>query len=50
MGYLAQEQKDYASAKKYFELALSYKRHEYKNSIDSKAKFALEQIKNAAKG
>lgn len=50
MGYLAQEQKDYVSAKKYFELALSYRRHEYKTSIDSKAKFALEQMKNEAKG
>lgn len=47
IGYIAQEQRDYATAKKYFELALSYKRHEYKSSIDSKAKFALEQIKSA---
>lgn len=50
LGYMAQDQKDFAQAKKYFEQALTYKRHEYKNSIDSKAKFALEQIKNAAKG
>lgn len=50
LGYIAQEQKDYIQAKKYFEQALTYKRHEYKNSIDSKAKFALEQIKNASKG
>ncbi|MFM8912105.1 MAG: tetratricopeptide repeat protein [Flammeovirgaceae bacterium] len=50
LGYMAQEQKDFAQAKKYFEQALTYKRHEYKNSIDSKAKFALEQIKNASKG
>lgn len=28
----------------YFELALSYKKHEYKNSIDSKAKSALGQL------
>jgi tetratricopeptide (TPR) repeat protein len=45
LGYIAQEQKDFVSAKKYFEQALSYKRHEYKNSIDNKAKAALEQIK-----
>ena len=46
LGYLAQEQKDYVSAKKYFEQALGYKRHEYKNSIDNKAKAALDQIKS----
>ena len=39
-------QKDYPTAKKYFEMALSYKRHEYKNSIDGKAKSALETLKN----
>jgi tetratricopeptide (TPR) repeat protein len=47
MGYIFRDQKDYTQAKKYFELALSYKRHEYKNSIDSKARFALEQLKPA---
>ncbi len=46
LGYLAQEQKDYVGAKKYFEQALAYKRHEYKNSIDNKAKAALDQIKS----
>jgi tetratricopeptide (TPR) repeat protein len=46
LGYIAQAQKDKTLAKKYFEKALSYKRHEYKNSIDSKAKSALEQLKN----
>jgi tetratricopeptide (TPR) repeat protein len=45
LGYIAQEQKDFVAAKKYFEQALGYKRHEYKNSIDNKAKAALEQIK-----
>jgi tetratricopeptide (TPR) repeat protein len=45
LGYIAQEQKDLVSAKKYFEQALGYKRHEYKNSIDNKAKAALEMIK-----
>ncbi len=33
-------------AKKYFEQALSYKRHEYKSSIDSKSRSALEQLKS----
>lgn len=46
LGYIAQSHHDYASAKRYFEKALSYKKHEYKNSIDGKAKSALEQLKN----
>jgi tetratricopeptide (TPR) repeat protein len=45
LGYIAQEGKDYASARVYFSKALSYKRHEYKNSIDGKARSALDQIK-----
>ena len=45
LGYIYQAQGDYASARKYFELALSYKRYEYKNGIDSRAKSALEQLK-----
>jgi len=44
LGYIAQSQRDNAAAKRYFEKALSYKKHEYKNSIDSKAKSALEQV------
>ncbi len=51
LGYLAQEQKDFGAAKKYFEMALAYQKHEYKNSIDNKAKAALDQLKsNKAKG
>lgn len=46
LGYIAQEQKDFATAKKYFEQALSYKKHEYKNSIDNKANAALDQLKS----
>ena len=46
MGYLFQEQGQSVEAKKYFEKALTYKKHEYKNSIDSKAKSALAQMKN----
>jgi len=44
LGYISQSQGDVASAKKYFEKALSYRRYEYKNGIDSKAKFALGQL------
>lgn len=46
LGYLYQSQGDVANAKKYFEQALSYKRYEYKNGIDTRAKSALEQLKN----
>lgn len=46
LGYLEKSRKAYSNAKKYFEMALSYKQHEYKNSIDSKAKAALEQLEN----
>lgn len=46
LGYIAQSSHDYAAARKYFEMALSYKKHEYKNSIDGKAKSALEQLKS----
>lgn len=45
LGYLFLEQGQSAEAKKYFEKALTYKKHEYKNSIDSKAKSALAQLK-----
>ncbi|MBK5280270.1 MAG: hypothetical protein JJE09_15535 [Bacteroidia bacterium] len=46
LGYIAQSQKDYPAAKKYYEMALAYRHHEYKNSIDGKAKSALETLKN----
>lgn len=45
LGYIARDQKDYEKAKRYFELALTYKKHEYKSSIDGKAKSALEELK-----
>lgn len=45
LGYLFLEEKNNAEAKKYFEKALTYKKHEYKNSIDSKAKSALARMK-----
>lgn len=44
LGYLAKDQKDFSTARKYFELALSYPKHEYKNSIDSKARTELELL------
>ncbi len=44
LGYIAKDQKDYVKAKKYFELALSFPKHEYKNSIDSKARTELEWL------
>lgn len=46
LGYISQAQGDLASAKKYYEKALSYKRYEYKDGIDSKAKAALDGLKN----
>jgi tetratricopeptide (TPR) repeat protein len=44
LGYILQSENNLKEAKEYFERALSYKRHEYKNSIDSKARSALAQI------
>jgi tetratricopeptide (TPR) repeat protein len=44
LGYIAQANHDYPLARKYFQMALAYKRHEYKNSIDGKAKSALELL------
>ncbi len=44
LGYISQAQGDLVAAKKYYEKALSYKRYEYKNGIDSKARFALDQL------
>lgn len=44
LGYIAMENKDKATAKSFLEKAMTYKNHEYKNSIDSKAKSALAQL------
>ena len=46
LGYMAKTKNDTAAAKKYFLQALNYKKHEYKNSIDGKAKSALEELNN----
>ena len=45
LGYIFWNAGDTVLAKSYFTKALSYNKHEYKNSIDSKAKSALAQIK-----
>ena len=45
MGYILAYEMDYGQAEEYFEMALSYKKHEYKNSIDTKARSALAQLK-----
>ncbi len=45
LGYLLMEENNNAAAEEYFEMGLSYKKHEYKNSIDTKAKTALAQLK-----
>jgi tetratricopeptide (TPR) repeat protein len=44
LGYLAMDEQDFKTAREYFERALTYKDHEYKNSIDSKAKSALGHL------
>lgn len=44
LGYLAIADNDSSAAQEYFRRALSYKKHEYKNSIDTKAKSALAHL------
>ena len=44
LGYLAQAAGQRAAAKGYFERAMAYPKHEYKNSTDQKAKLALRQL------
>jgi tetratricopeptide (TPR) repeat protein len=44
LGYIFMDEKNYTEARKYFEKSMSYKRHEYKNSIDSKARSALGRL------
>jgi tetratricopeptide (TPR) repeat protein len=45
LGYIFQDEGDTTLARNYFMKALTYNKHEYKNSIDSKAKSAIAQIK-----
>jgi hypothetical protein len=44
LGYLAQAAGQRAAAKAYFEQAMAYPKHEYKNSTDQKAKLALAEL------
>jgi tetratricopeptide (TPR) repeat protein len=44
LGYIAINKNNLKEARAHFEKALTYKKHEYKNSIDSKAKSALAQM------
>lgn len=45
LGYIYLDENNPEEARTYFEKALTYKKHEYKNSIDSKAKSALARIR-----
>jgi tetratricopeptide (TPR) repeat protein len=45
LGYIFWSENDNTLARSYFNKAMSYSKHEYKNSIDSKAKSAIAQIK-----
>jgi hypothetical protein len=45
MGYIYKEQNNKELARIYFNKALSYQDYEYKNSIDNKAKAALNELK-----
>jgi len=44
LGYIYQEKSQRNQAKVYFEKAISYKNHEYKNTIDSKARAAISEM------
>ncbi|MGA0560045.1 tetratricopeptide repeat protein [Larkinella sp. VNQ87] len=44
LGYIYQQKRNPAQARQYFQKALSYKKHEYKNSIDNKARAALNEL------
>ncbi|WP_188558954.1 DUF3808 domain-containing protein [Hymenobacter glacieicola] len=44
LGYLYQAEGQRNTAKVYFQKALAYPRHEYKNSTDTKAKLALKEL------
>ncbi len=44
LGYIFQGKNEKQKAKSYFEKAISFKKHEYKNSVDNKARAALNQL------
>ena len=45
LGYIFTENNDLKTAQKFLEMALKFENHPYKNSIDGKAKAALDKIK-----
>jgi len=45
LGYIYTQLKNYPQARTYFHQAIAYKNHEYENSIEQKAKIALNEIK-----
>jgi tetratricopeptide (TPR) repeat protein len=45
MGYIFVGENNIEKAREYFNKSMDYKKHEYKNSIDSKAKSALAQLR-----
>lgn len=44
LGYIYQQKNDRTRARSFFQKALSFKRHEYKNSVDNKAKAGLSGL------
>lgn len=44
LGYIYQQKNDRTRARSFFQKALSFKQHEYKNSVDNKAKAGLSQL------
>ncbi|MCX6216812.1 tetratricopeptide repeat protein [Spirosoma sp.] len=44
LGYIYQQKNDRARARSFFQKALSFKRHEYKNSVDNKARAGLNGL------
>ncbi|MBD2755952.1 tetratricopeptide repeat protein [Spirosoma validum] len=44
LGYIYQQKNDRTRARSFFQKALSFKRHEYKNSVDNKARAALSSL------
>ncbi|MCO4293436.1 tetratricopeptide repeat protein [Solitalea sp. MAHUQ-68] len=45
LGKIYENQKNYVKAKQYYKLCIDMKDHEYKNSIDAKAKAGLKRLK-----
>lgn len=44
LGYIYQQKNDRTRARSFFEKALSFKNHEYKNSVDNKAKAGMNSL------